>query len=514
LKEQSGTIRILLSAVSGILLLLCFPKYDLYWIAWFALVPLLYCLSDVSGKKAFLLGIITGLVFNYTLFYWFLSDFLIVYSKLSVYVSFIIYLALGVYLALYYGVFALVINVCSSRLQLPLYLTAPPLFVLLEFIRAKVFTGFPWELLGYSQYNFLPLIQIADITGVYGVSFILVLINSVTAEILKKRFRFTGRLKTVFVIACAFVGLILTYGAVKLSHGNKEGSLFRASIIQGNISVKEKRSKDLKTAQGIIDKYGEMTTRALAYHPDVILWPETAMPFVYGVDRKSSESLLDFQKRLGVPILLGTISSSNNSSSNSNQTYSNSALLLQDGNLTGMYNKVKLVPFGEYVPGGLKLGKIVDNFDFLSGDRTKVFDLNGVKFSVLICYEIIFPEISRNFVANGARVLFTISNDAWFGNTSAPYQHFSMAVFRAIENRVPLVRAANTGVSGFIDESGRVIKMGDIFSQEIYTGEVVSGKGNTFYNRYGDVFVYACIIYMILITLLKFYNRSVLNRIH
>lgn len=505
-------MRFLLSAVSGILLTLCFPKYDLYWMAWLALVPLLYCIISVSWKGALLYGFIAGLVFNLSAFYWFFSDFLMTYSRFSIYASFIIYLSLGIYLSLYYGTFAAAVNVFSNRLHLPLYITAPPIFVFLEYIRAKAFTGFPWELLGYSQYNFLPLIQIADITGVYGVSFLLILVNAMATMLLREGFRFSQEIKVAVFTTSAIVVLTLIYGSVRLDSGNKDGRTIRVSLIQGNISIEEKMSKDLRIAQGIIDKYGKETYRALSQNPDIIVWPETAMPFIYGLNKESSVSLLNFQKRAGVPILAGIISSAKTSSPE--QAYSNSAMLIKDGNLGGIYNKIKLVPFGEYVPFGLNLGKLVENFDYRPGDSYTVLDLEGLKFSVLICYEIIFPELSRNFVAHGAKALFAISNDAWFGNTSAPYQHFSMAVFRAVENRVPLVRVANSGVSGFIDEYGRLIKMGGIFSQGIYTGEVVSGEGKTFYNRYGDVFVYANISYIILIILLKSYNRSVLNKIH
>lgn len=492
MKSDKKTLlkNIILSTASGIMLVLSFPRFDLYWVAWFALVPLLYCILDVSWKRAFLLGFITGLTFNLTAFHWSFSDFLKMYANVPLYVSFIIYLVLGLYLAFYYGVFSLAVNRLSNRLNFPVYLSAPFIFVFLEYIRANVFTGFPWELLGYSQYKFLPLIQIADITGVYGVSFIVILFNSTAAEALK---RYTTEKKKVPLKPVLFALVItipcLIYGFLRLNQHEKETRYIRISLIQANISQTDKMSNEVKVAQSIIDTYGKLTYRALDNSPDLIIWPETAMPFIFGLNKKPSEGLLEFQKKTGKPLLAGLTVLKDNEK----RIFSNGAVLIKDGVISGIYDKMKLVPFGEFVPFGLKTKKIIENFDYMEGQDYTVMDVNGIRFSPLICYEIIFPTLARNFVSMGAELLIAISNDAWFGKTSAPYQHFSMAVFRAVENRVPIARAANSGVSGFIDEKGRILKQSDIFKDESLTEIVTVSRHNSFYTQHGDMFVYICI---------------------
>lgn len=505
---SGNIIRIILSVVSGILLALSFPKYDLYLIAWVAIVPLLYCITDVTLKQSCIYGFICGFIFSNFAFSWFFSDFLLEYSRVPLYTNFLTYLALSIYFAAYFGVFTAIINILSRTMKLAAYLLSPFIFVLLEYIRANAFTGLPWELLGHSQYRFLQIIQIADITGVYGVSFLLVLSNAAIVLLLKEHTRSTALVKTTVIASCALIVLAVVYGSVKMGAGSRDAKLFRVSLIQGNTTMEEKLSNDAKIAQGIIDAYGRMTTQALSQNPDIVVWPETSMPFIFGMHKETTESLLNFQKRTGVPLLMGIIRSTGTSSQQ--KRYLNSALLIANGELQAAYNKVKLVPFAEYVPGRVKIGKLIDNYNYESGNAYTVFELGNMKFSSLICYEIIFPEISRNLVAQGAMALFAISNDAWFGDTSAPYQHFSMAVFRAVENRVPLVRVANTGVSGFIDRCGRITETGSIFRKEILTGDISPGNGDSFYTRYGDFFITLCgIASMMLIVLLKYYNRSV-----
>jgi len=483
-------MNIFLSLISGILLTLSFPEYDLYPLAWISLTPLLYCLHDASARRAFLYGLITGLCFNLTAFHWFFSHFLIRYSLLPWYGSLGVYLILALYLSLYYSFFAGLVVVSKSRFQIPLYLSAPFLFVALEFLRSKAFTGFPWELLGYSQYKFIPLIQIADITGVYGISFLIISFNSILATILRERFRFNTSLKAATLGFFVIILLTISYGYLRLHTTNPGVEGIRVSLIQGNIKMEEKLSKDLNIQKSIIDRYGRMTVEALKDRPDIIVWPETAMPFIYGLHKESTKSLLEFQKRIGVALLTGIISSDHG-------RVSNSVIYIAGGRVIGQYKKMKLVPFGEYDPFN-GAGKLIENLDYDKGRSFTVFDHRGRLFSVMICYEIIFPELARNFVMSGARLLIAVSNDAWFGDSSAPYQHFSMAVFRAIENRVPLARVANTGVSGVIDSNGRIRVLSDTFIRTVITEEIKTDYRTSLYSRYGDLFSYLVLVSILL----------------
>jgi apolipoprotein N-acyltransferase len=260
--------------------------------------------------------------------------------------------------------------------------------------------------------------------------------------------------------------------------------------------------------------YKRLTLEALKLHPDLVIWPETATPFYFMAKRERdlvlSQDLVAFVKENRVPLLFGS------------PTYEikptrqivglNSALLLSaGGQVEAQYNKMHLVPFGEYVP--LKhilffVGKMVESIgDFGSGSDYTVMTVpygagerrEKTKLCTVICYEIIFPGLVRQFVDRGAAIVTTITNDAWFGRTSAPFQHFSMAVFRAVENRVPIARAANTGISGFIDSRGRILETSGIFTEAYLMHTLAPGSTKTFYTSHGDVFSYLCIIASIVV---------------
>ncbi|HXY62616.1 MAG TPA: apolipoprotein N-acyltransferase, partial [Nitrospirota bacterium] len=259
----------------------------------------------------------------------------------------------------------------------------------------------------------------------------------------------------------------------------------------------------------VLAVYTRLTQEALKQHPDIVIWPETATPFYFNGeaprDSALREDLTAFVKQNGVPLLFGS------------PTYEirpgrvvylrNSAfLIMTDGTVGAVYHKLHLVPFGEYVP--LKrflffVEKMVQAIgDFESGNDYTVMTISPhgpghageVKLSTAICYEIIFPDLIRRFVDRGACIITTITNDAWFGRTAAPYQHFSMAVFRAVENRVPVARAANTGVSGFIDAQGSILDTSAIFTTAQVTRSISLGSTKTFYTKYGDVFSYLCVL--------------------
>ena len=195
--------------------------------------------------------------------------------------------------------------------------------------------------------------------------------------------------------------------------------------------------------------------------------------------------------------------------------YNSAYLVSPSGELTGKYDKTHLVPFGEYVPLSNLLffiGSLGEGIgDFKSGNEIFNFSLPQGKFGVLICFEIIFPDLCRRFVKHGAGFLVTLTNDAWFGRTAAPYQHFAMATFRAVENRVFVARAANTGISGFINPKGKILKQGGIFTEEAMTGVIRLSRKKTFYTLYGDIFVWVCSAFSILLLISLFLQKQ--NRI-
>jgi apolipoprotein N-acyltransferase len=248
--------------------------------------------------------------------------------------------------------------------------------------------------------------------------------------------------------------------------------------------------------------YKDLSLKAAASSPSIIVWPETAAPFFFQAERVYTEELVDFQNQLNAYLLFGSVLVKKKTDKQS--LLSNSAVLLDEtGDVAYIYDKIHLVPFGEYVPLQKILffiNKLVVGIgEYARGDRYIRAKTPFGDFATLICYEIIFPGLVRKFYANGGDFMVTITNDAWFGKTTGPYQHFSMAVFRAVENRKPVIRAANTGISGFIDSNGRILSRTDLFQKVILTGDVKTDKKISFYSKYGDLFMYICIIISIIL---------------
>lgn len=489
-----------LAALSGLLLAATFPLFNLHFLAWIAFIPLFFALRELNVKTGFWLGGITGIVFFSGTVHW-VTNSIHFYGGFPLIPASLITLSLCAYLALYPALFgACVVSIRNNQPKL-LFVAAPLIWTALELARTYVFSGFPWSLLGYSQYSVLTVIQIADITGVYGVSFLIVLVNASLAAILMDRKNYVPIITAVVVVI-----LVLGYGFVKLRAPQASDGI-SISVVQGNIEQDKKWDQAYQSE--VISTYKRLTKDALKQRPDLVIWPETATPFyVTGVganDRVMTADLMEFVRQNHVPLLTG--SPTYEIQPNRRIVGRNSAFLLSgDGNIDAVYHKMHLVPFGEYVP--LKkvlffIEKLVQAIgDFQGGDEYTVMTVpygepgqrKEVKLCTVICYEIIFPDLVRRFADQGAQIVTTITNDAWFGRTAAPYQHFSMAVFRAVENRVPVARAANTGISGFIDSRGRILETSGIFTEAYLTHKLEPGTERSLYTRYGDLFSYACVI--------------------
>lgn len=487
---------LLLAALSGILLAVAFPMLNLHLLAWVALLPLFLALKGQSVRNGFWIGGAAGIVYFAGTVYW-VTNSVHFYGGIPIVPASLITLLLCAYLALYPAVFgAAAVHIRKNHPSL-FFIAAPALWTALELARTYVFSGFPWSLLGYSQYLALPVVQMADITGVYGVSFLIVLVNAALAGFISDRKNYPG-----LVVALAVMLLVLGYGFMKLRPPDQRTGI-KVSVAQGNIEQDKKW--DPAFQEETLSIYKRLTREALKEHPDLVIWPETAVPFYFSgvapTDQTLTADLSAFVKQNRVPLLFG--SATYEVKPNRQIIGRNSAFLLSaDGQVEATYHKIHLVPFGEYVP--LKkvlffVEKMVQAIgDFQAGDSYVVMRVpNGhaeTKLSVVICYEIIFPDLVRRFVDKGANVITTITNDAWFGKTAAPYQHFSMAVLRAVENRVPIARAANTGISGFIDAQGHILAASEIFIQTQLTNTIVPGTEKTFYTRFGDLFSYACVL--------------------
>jgi apolipoprotein N-acyltransferase len=476
-------------------------------------VPLLHSLWLKDWKECFSEGFIFGMAYFFGTLYW-------IYHSINHYggVPFIASIAavllLSAYLSLFPAIFSSLFSLAYRRTQLPALFIAPVLWVTLEFVRSYAFTGFPWSSIGYSQYRFLPLIQTADITGIYGISFLILAVNGGLADLLLIR----KRLKNMplfplsytvagFVCLLCLLTAVFGYGFYKLSE-KRPGSPVTVSIVQANIAQDKKWEPAFQNE--VMNIYERLSRDALSAKPSLLVWPETAVPFAFGSDIQNTDRLLQLQKETGTYLLFGSILIK--SKGPDRAELSNSTVLLdKEGKKTYSYDKIHLVPFGEYVPLRSILffiDKLVVGIgDYIPGKEYVRAETEFGSFGTVICYEIIFPGLVRKFFTHGGDLIVTVTNDAWFGRTSGPYQHFSMAVFRAIENRKPLVRSANTGVSGFIDSCGRIISSSDIFTRQVLTETITTDRTLTFYTKYGDLFSYLCIVISIVLTVNLFSRR-------
>jgi len=495
------------AAVSGILIALAFPKPDLFGLAWIGFVPLLLSLWGKDRRQAFVSGYVFGLFYFFGTLYWIYHS-INHFGGVSLVPSVCIVFLLCLYLGLYPAIFAFIYTSMIGRTRLPALLISPVAWVTLELLRSYAFTGFPWSSIGYSQYKFLHMIQIADITGIYGISFLVLAVNGAVVDLmlLRKRTKKMPLFPTSYtLIGMALLAALLVsvfgYGVWRLGQ-DREGETFRASVIQGNIEQDKKW--DPAFQKEVLDAYFGLSQKAAESMPGLIVWPETAVPFLYGYDSKHTEELVEFQKKLGANLLLGGVMV--NEAGTKPSLLSNSAVLLdRGGKAIYKYDKMHLVPFGEYVPLRKVLffiDKIVEGIgDYVPGRSYIRAGTEFGSFATLICYEIIFPGMVRKFYTKGGDFIVTITNDAWFGKTAGPYQHFSMAVFRAIENRKPVIRSANTGISGFIDASGRIISKTALFTRETSTAEIKTDRTLTFYTKYGDLFSFLCVVLFIVISI-------------
>jgi apolipoprotein N-acyltransferase len=487
--------RILFALSSGALLTLAFPNFDQGWLAWIALVPLLLAVRETRWQTSFCLGLATGLAHYLSLVYW-TAHTMHTYGRLPWLQSIVLLLLLSGFLALFPAIYTALLSFIKAGPGL-VPVVSPLAWTALEYLRTWIFTGFPWELLGYSQYDHLWAVQFADIFGVYGVSALVVWFNTTLALLmlrwLDKPWRSRQITRRCVVASTTVMVLtlcaVVSYGIFRL--GSVDRAVSRAkkakiAVVQGNIDQAHKWDTRFQTLTTV--KYKRLSKAAAAEPLDLIIWPETATPFFFLHEKILSGIVLESIRNIGIPFIIGSPSYANEQNK---QIYFNSAYLIDpQGNPDGRYDKVHLVPFGEYVP--IKrwlpfIDKLVAQVgDFKRGRTGNTLKWQGHNIGMQICYEVIFPGLSRKMVQNGADLLVNITNDAWFGRTGAPYQHFSMAVLRSVENRRFLARAANTGISGFIDPCGRILKTTLLNQEASATESVALLPMRSPYSRWGD----------------------------
>jgi apolipoprotein N-acyltransferase len=484
-----------LAALSGALLTLSFPKFGHGAVAWVALLPLLLAIPGTRGLRAFRLGYVTGAVSAVGLLYW---TALVVrqYGGLSFPVSVMVMMLLGLAFALFPSLFAWVLAGWIERFGVAALLLAPVAWVATELLRSHTLFRFAWCLLGYSQAGTPELIQLAAFGAVYAVSFVIACPAAALAYAWHEPRR--PRRAAAAFGTLALVGLVYAHGRAVLARPLSAERPLRVGLVQASIRQDEKW--DSRRLQQNFESHVSLTHEAAAAGARLVVWPESAVAWHYDDTPAVAEALRALTHDTGVHLVFGN-DDSEPQATGRDRLYVGAKLIDPQGRLLLRYHKVRLVPFGEYVPleplltlGGRVTARIVHAVsDFTPGDEATVGDALGRRLGVSICYEAIFPDFVRHFARNGAGLLLNITNDAWYGTTSAPHQHFAMAVFRAVENGRYLARAANTGISAFVDPRGRVLQKSALFERTVMVREVPDEAFDTFYSRHGDVFAWTCL---------------------
>jgi apolipoprotein N-acyltransferase len=507
--HQSAWLLVLLSAALEILI---FPLPNLYMLSWVAITPLLiavlrarppHSLQLRAGVKllpatpwqAFLLAYACGILWYAGTCYW-------IYSVMHQYGGVNIPAGIGIlilfclYLAIYHGVFGLLVRLLagSGPFNLRALLLSPVLWVAVELARTRI-TGFPWGLLGTTQVDNIPLAQIASITGVYGLSFEIMLVNAALAA----AFLVPREKRQKLLLATALAAVILQAGS--LVPAPAAPTDHNAVLVQANVPI---LAGSDWTKPYFNDTLRDLTEISLApgmvpSHPDLIVWPENPAPF-YISDPLFRDAVSHVARQSGAWVLAGSIGIRNASATPDQPTavFNSASLVSPSGEWVSRYDKIHLVPFGEYVPfqsifsfaGGLT--KEVG--DFARGTSREPLSAGKTKLGVFICYESIFPDDIRRFAANGAQVLVNISNDGWYGDSGAYAQHLKQSRMRAVENHRWLLLDTNTGLTAVIDPKGRIVTSAPRKTRTGLRAPYGLSIASTFYTRHGDWFAYLCAI--------------------
>lgn len=492
------------AALSGVLQVVIFPLPNWTFLCWIALAPLIWALLQVGAaqqsrgwkavRKGFSLGWVSGIIFYAGSCYW-VFHVMALYGGLDAPVAAGVLILFCLYVGLVHGIFGALLAYSASRKSwgVRALLLAPCFWVATEFFRAKVI-GFPWDLLGTVLVDNIPISRIASVTGVYGLSFEIVLMNVALVAVL------VGRRERRTLMLAAFILLVGILETGSYFEPPRSVSSGTARIVQQNISLNQRWNAD--TYEQTLADLSKLSVMQPGEGmpgdplPDLVIWPESPAPF-YGNDPRYRGTLSSIAREARAYVLAGTLGVLHDTDTTQN-VYNSAQTVAPDGQWIARYDKIHLVPFGEYVPFqdllsfAKKLTKEVG--DFVPGSERLVVPVHSYKLGTFICYEAIFPDEVRLFARDGAGLLVTISNDGWFGDTGAAVQHLRMARMRAIENNRWVVRSTNTGISGSIDPFGRVVKQ---LRRNVRVGlDVPYGviTSTTFYTRHGDWFPWLCLI--------------------
>jgi apolipoprotein N-acyltransferase len=494
------------AALTGALFVCSFPPFDCGYLAFVALVPLLLALEGTP--RPFLAGWFAGWV-GFSGVVWWVYYAMAHFGGIPWWLAAPLVLLLTAAMAVQWGLACWARARVRARFpRIPDLLLLPVLWTAAEYLRAVLpDLEFPWALAGYSQYLHLPLVQAADLGGVWGISLLVVLVNAgVAAAVVRGRRREWRPAAAQVAAALAVLALAAAYGSWRLGQP-AEGGRLRVGVVQGNIP------QDLKwDPQFTAETYAiheRLTREAAGTGLDLAVWPESATAFLYQQEPGYQERMATLVRETRVPLLFGSPARETVAG---RRTLRNRAYLLDaGGNVAGWHDKLQLVPFGEFVPFqkllffARPLVQAVGAFS--PGERPKVLEVPGARFSTLICYEVVFPNLVRQFTLRGAELLVNITNDAWYERSAASRQQFATLVFRAVENRRPIARAANTGISGFVDAQGRILSTSGLFVRGQYRAELTLSRRPTLYAAWGDWLPRACVAALLVLLAAAFVRR-------
>lgn len=482
---------LIFSIISGILLALSFQKFNFYFLAWIAFVPFIYCIYKSNIKYSIIYGFITGIIFSLISFNW-MFLFLLTNTN-SMKASLIVSVLFWLYQSIYFVIWSILFNVVKKNNEITVSVFISSLWVFLEYIKNYFLGGFPINLLGYSQSSFTTIIQIVDVFGVYFISFIIILINIFIFYWLKEQN------KKYLIISILIILFLLIYGHMRInqfSEINSENKI-KIGVVQPNIEQYKKW--DEKRKQEISDKLLLYSQKFKNSDIDILLYPETVLPGKLLLEESMKLLAKGISSFAEITLIGGKFYERS-------KVYNAIFIMDNNGHIIGKYKKKHLVLFGEYVPFKnflvdlLKKINLSDNFN--KEENIEIYKFEKYGLGINICSENYYPYLSREFVLKGATLLTTHSNDAWCDGLSYPYQHFVLNIFRAVENRKYLIVASNTGISGVISPTGKIIKQTKNQEQVCFEETVYTNNYITINDKIGDLFVWLCIIYVVCLLLI------------
>jgi len=486
-----------LALISGVLVGFSYPPLRLGFLIWIGLIPLIHIILNSKPKNVAVFAFLASITANFISLYWIGlnsgAGYIPVFASL---------IGAVLYLGLFWSAFGYLVAFIEAKKSWGL-LVIPFAWVAMELIRSIGPLGFPWINLALTQTQYLPMIQIADITGSYGISFWILLLNVGLYKVLMSK----NKQRYLLFVGAIFL-MIFVYGEFRINKFSViDGETISLVITQPNINPDEKwepelRDENFRLMHTLLDS-------AINLKPDIILWPESAVPAYLRLSNHRRTPIVQKLAKQNIPLLSGTIDRI--IGDDGVKKYYNGSIFIQPDGKMKMYHKIHLVPFAEYIPLSDKftiLKKL--NFgqaNFAQGNEFTVFNLNSIGFSNVICYESSIPQIVRGLIKNGAQFLTIQANDGWLGKSSGPFQHFELSKLRAVENRVPIVRCANTGISGVVDQTGSVSNKVPLGIKSVSKIDIIPSNQHTFYTKNGELFANLCIFITLGIFVLIWFKR-------